>query len=155
MSFAVDKSLNRCLTDVCERVILMSRLRHCSTNTLDDSFTTLATTVTERGFCIEYPWSRQAAEKMRDTMRARAAASTALLAETGNEPQREERHDNLHRLLVRARWAIIVHCRDLLHAKDHLAMRMGQQVTTDLMKYRPLGGGDDARTASPNALLDG
>ena len=96
----------------------------------------------------------QATEQMRDTMRALAAASTALLAETGNEPQREELHDNVRRLLVRARWAILVHCRDLLHAKDHLAMRMGQKVATDLMKYR-LMGGNDVRTASPNALLDG
>ena len=60
ISFAVDESLNRCSTDVCERVILMSRLRHCITNTLDDTFTILATTVTERGLGIEYPWSRQA-----------------------------------------------------------------------------------------------
>ena len=91
-----------------------------------DFSSTSATPVPEKGFVIEHPWCRQATEQMRDTIRILAAASTALLAETGTEPQREELHDNVHRLLVKARWAIRVRCRDLRHAVDHLAMGIGQ-----------------------------
>ena len=77
------------------------------------------------GSVLGRPRRRHATAQMRDSIRILAAASTALPAETGDEPQQEELYDNAHRVLMKARWATFLRCCDLLHAVDHVAMDMG------------------------------
>ena len=130
----VDRSLNRCVTDFCGLVVLTATAGRYSASILGDISLTSATLVPEEGFVIEYPWCRSAPEQMHGCILA--AASTALPAGTGNEPQREELRDNVHRVFVKARWATLLPCHDLLHTVDHLATMMGQKLRNALMNDR-------------------
>ena len=136
MSFAVDVFLIHCSADVCERATLMSRLWRYSTNTLNHTSSILSTTVTEKRFGTEYPWSRQATGQVRVVINVLAAASTALLVKAGGEPRRGELHDGATRILGRVGWAILVPCYNPLHADEYLATEMGLTAAADLLNNR-------------------
>ena len=112
MSYDVDTFLYRCMTDFCELATLTSTSRHNSATILGDGTSGLGTHVLGEGFVLGRPWCRCATAQMRDSIRVLAAASTALPGEAGDELQRKELHDVVHRVLAKARWATILRRRE-------------------------------------------
>ena len=136
MSYDVDECLKQCTADFCELAIIMTTLRHYSTIIFGDDTSLSAAHLPGEGSVLGCLWRRHATAQMRDSIRILAAASTALPAETGNAPKQEELHEHVHRVLMKARWATLLRCCDLLHAEDQLAMATGQKLASDLVNYR-------------------